>query len=181
MDSARPPRRDLAYGPWNDLHVLHIARNMRPVDAAEIFATRPDCDAFALYRDLAAIGPGHLWFEVVRPMTSMVPLAWMGVVATSPRNGVAHLAATPDLSLADATMIAARIRTRVIPALTAAGLIRVEAHSLASYRWAHRFLQRSGAVPEGPPRPNVGKAGEAFQTFVWLADVNPDPNTNPNT
>ena len=167
--------RELAYGPWNDRDVLHIARNMRAADVAEIFATRPDCDAWALYRDLAAVGGRHLWFEIARPLTSMVPLAWFGVVATSPRNGVAHLAATPDLTLPDARLIAARIRDRMIPALTQQGLIRVEAHSLAAHGWAHRFLKLAGALPEGAPRPNIGKAGEAFQCFVWLTD----PETTP--
>lgn len=172
-------QKDLAYGPWNDLDVLHIARNLRASDVEEIFATRPDCDAFALYRDLAAVGGRHLWFEIARPMQSMEPLAWFGVVATSPGNGIAHLAATSALTLSDASQIARRIRDRMIPELTARGLIRVEAHSLAAHVWAHRFLRYAGASEEGPPRPNVGKAGEAFQTFVWLAPADDDTQPNP--
>lgn len=160
----------LCFEPFYDPGVLHVCRNMRASDAAEIFATRPDMDSWALYRDLAAAQPAHLWFELVRPAAGLWPFALFGVMATSPGVGIAHLIATPDMSLGDARVIAARIRDKVIPTMIDAGMHRVEALSLSSYRWAHRFLKSAGARAEGPPRTQLGKAGEDFQCFVWLRD-----------
>jgi hypothetical protein len=170
---------DLLFQEWNDLDVLHIARAMRAADRVEIGATRPDNDPWALYRDMAAARQVYWWFETVRRPSEMMAMAWFGVVATSPGNGTAFMAGTDDLSLDVARQVAARIRQVVIPALTLQGLIRVEAHSLASHAWAHRFLRRAGAVAEGPPRRNVGKRGEAFQTFVWLAPPRDAPALHP--
>ena len=160
--------RDLAYEGFDDLPVLHISRHMRACDAEEVFATRPDSDAFTLYRDMASLGGRHLWFEVVRPATQVTPVALFGVVGTSPGNGQAHLIATDAFTHADARAVAARIRTRVIPALIEQGLHRVEALALDSHRWAHRFLRGAGAHRE-EPRPEMGKRGEDFRAFVWLA------------
>lgn len=169
----------LAFHPFDDLMALHVCRNMRAVDAEEIFAMRPDHDAFGLYRDIAAGGGRHLWLEIARPATSMQPVALFGVIATSPGCGLAHLVGTDALTLDHARQIAARIRDLVIPAMIEEGLHRVEANSLSSHRWAHRFLQACGARAEGLPRRCMGKAGEDFQTFVWIKDelpacLNPD-------
>lgn len=166
----RPPARDLAFEGFSDLTVLHICRHMRRVDAEEIFAMRHDSDAFALYRDMAALGGRHLWFEVVRPATELAPIALFGVVGTSPGCGQAHLIGTDDLRASDAVQIAARVRGVVIPAMLELGLHRVEALSLASHRWAHRFLRAAGATPERDLRRCLGRAREDFLTFVWLAD-----------
>ncbi|MEO0380503.1 MAG: hypothetical protein AAF252_09545 [Pseudomonadota bacterium] len=140
---------------------------MRAGDAAEIYAQRPDQNAFSLYRDLAAVGPRHLWFEIARPATSMDPVALFGVAGLSPGVGVAHMFGTDDLTLDHCRQIADRIRTVVVPAMLDLGLHRVHADSLASYHWAHRFLQRAGARFEGPCW-NLGRNGEDFATFVWL-------------
>lgn len=165
MTAARP----LAFSGWSDLDVLHICRNMRASDAAEVFALRPDCDAFALYRDMASLGPLRLWFEVARPADSMLPVALFGVVGASPGTGIAHLIATPELRWQDARQIATRIKALVIPAMLEAGLHRVEALSLASHRWAGRFLRAAGAT-RVEHRPAMGKHGEDFAVHVWLAE-----------
>lgn len=171
-----PQPRDLAFEGFTDLTVLHICRHMRRVDAEEIFAMRHDSDAFALYRDMAALGARHLWFEVVRPATQIAPIALFGVVGTSPGCGQAHLIGTDDLSASDAAQIAARVRNVVIPAMLQLGLHRVEALSLASHRWAHRFLRAAGATAERDLRRCLGRAREDFLTFVWLADdFTPEP------
>ena len=167
----------LSFEAWSDPMVLHVCRNMRPTDAAEIFALRPDMDAWSLYRDLAAMGGAHLWFEVARPVGRLTPVALFGVMATSPGVGLAHLIGTDELGLKEARQIAERIRKVVVPALIDAGLHRVEALSLSSYRWAHRFLQSAGARAEGPPRRALGRAGEDFQCFVWLKDELQSPET----
>lgn len=159
--------RELVFEGWDDLLVLHVLRNMRALDAEEIFATRPDSDPFALYRDMAALGGRHLWFELVRPADSMVPVALFGVVGTSPGNGQAHLVATDAFTLADARRVAARIRDLVIPAMLDIGLHRVEALSLDSHGWAHRFLRAAGAT-RVEPRPALGRRGEDFRALVWL-------------
>ncbi|WP_112312503.1 hypothetical protein [Pseudogemmobacter bohemicus] len=169
----------LSFEAFSDLMVLYLCQQMRASDAAEIFAMRPDMDAWSLYRDLAASQPAHLWFEVARPAGGLVPLAFFGVMATSPGVGIAHLVGTKHLGLAEAREIAARIRLLVIPAMIAEGLHRVEALSLSRYRWAHRFLQSAGARPEGPPRRALGRAGEDFQCFVWLKDELQPPETSP--
>jgi hypothetical protein len=160
--------RALAFSGWSDLDVLHICRNMRASDVAEVFALRPDCDAFALYRDMASLGGRHLWFEVVRPVDAMLPIALFGVVGSSPGTGVAHLIGTPELSWSDSRQIATRIKARVIPAMLAEGLHRVEAFSLAAHPWAGRFLRAAGAT-RVEPRPAMGKDGEDFAVHVWLA------------
>lgn len=173
--------RALVFEPFDDLTVLHVCRRMRRVDAEEVFAMRPDDDAFALYRDMAALGGRHLWFDVVRPADSIVPIAMFGVVASSPGNGIAHMVATDALTLSDAGQIAHRVQTVLKPVMLQAGLHRVEALSLASHTWAHRFLRQTGARAEGPIRPGLGKRGEAFQTFVWLKSELPheDPRNLP--
>ncbi|MES2667448.1 MAG: hypothetical protein V4712_15220 [Pseudomonadota bacterium] len=162
--------RPLAFEGFSDLTVLHVCRHMRRVDAEEVFAMRPDADAFALYRDIAALGGRHLWFEVVRPATAMQPIALFGVVGTSPGCGLAHMIATDDLTAGDARQIVARIHSAVAPVMLDHGLHRIEALALSSHRWAHRFLRACGALPEGPPRRATGKCGEDFQAFVWLRD-----------
>lgn len=160
--------RALAYSGWSDLDVLHIVRNMRASDVAEVFALRPDCDAFALYRDMASLGPRHLWFEVVRPADAMLPVALFGVVGSSPGTGIAHMIGTPDLTWHDARQIATRIKAMVIPEMLSLGLHRVEALALMRHSWAHRFLRAAGAT-RVEPRPAMGKDGEDFAVHVWLA------------
>ena len=158
----------LVFEPFSAPMALHICQNMRDLDVDEIFATRyDDCAPWALFHDLQAAAPGCAWFEIARPETSTLPIALFGVSPQSPGTGAAFLIGTRQLRLAHARQIAARIREVIIPALLRAGLHRVEAHSLASYRWAHRFMRSAGAQSEGI-RHNMGKAGEDFETFVWL-------------
>jgi len=157
----------LTFDRWSDPMVLQLCQNMRASDAAEIYAQRPDTNAFSLYRDLAAIGQHHLWFEIARPATGMQPVALFGVAGISPGVAVAHMFGTDDLSLDHARQIADRIRHVVIPAMLDLGLHRVQVHSLVGYRWAHRFLERAGARFEGPCK-SLGRDGEDFATYVWL-------------
>lgn len=155
---------------FDDPGALHICRNMRRTDAAEIYAMRPEMDAWALYRDLATMRPAHLWLEMIRPFAQVQPVALFGVMGTSPGVGAAHLIGTPAFGRLAAQAVIARIQHVIIPELLDSGLHRVEALSLASYGWAHRFLRAAGAEAEGPPRRALGKAGEDFQSFVWLKD-----------
>jgi hypothetical protein len=173
---------DLVFEPWDDLGVLHVVRQMRAIDAAEIFALRPDDDPFALYRDMAAIDGRHLWLELARPATSMQPVALFGAVATSPGCAQAHMIGTPALTTRHAAAIAARVRTRVLPFLRGAfRLHRGEALALDAHHWATRFLTACGATRR-EPRPRLGRNGEDFTAFVWLAeDLWPDPETDPLT
>lgn len=170
--------RPLAFSGFDDRQLLHVLANMRSVDAEEVCAMRPDCDYFGMYRDICALGPRHLWFELVRPAECFHPVAFFGVVGTSPGNGQAHLLATDLFSLSDARQVAARIRQLVIPAMREAGLHRVEALSLGSHQWAHRFLRGAGATRE-EARPGLGKAGEDFRAFVWLGRDMPQPILSP--
>ncbi len=159
----------LIFEPWSDPLALYLARNMRASDAAEIFAQRADRNPFALYRDMAALRPRHLWFEIVRERTEVWPVALFGVVQTGPGVGTAHMFGTPGLSLGAARIIAGRIRSTVIPAMIEKGMHRVEALSLTDYHWAHRFMRRAGARVEGT-RLRLGSQGEDFTCFVWLKE-----------
>lgn len=159
--------QQLVFESWTDAMALHVCRNMRPNDFKEIFAQRADDDPWALYRDMASMGPAHLWLEIARAADTAVPIALFGVMQVSPGVGVAHLMGTKGLTVHAAAQISARIREYVIPAMLEAGLHRVEAHSLAEYRWAHRFLRSTGAVCEGI-RTAVGRDGEDFACFIWL-------------
>ncbi len=157
----------LTFEGWSDAMVLHLCKNMRAKDAEEIYAQRPDQNAFSLYRDLADVGPRHLWFEVARPAASMTPVALFGVAALSPGVGVAHMFGTDALTINHCRQIADRIRDVVVPAMLDRGLHRVHADSLATYHWSHRFLLRAGARFEGPCW-SLGRDGQDFATFVWL-------------
>lgn len=160
----------LTYEPFSAPMALHVCRNLRPMDAAEVFATRPDDDPWALFGDLSAVAPVCPWIEIARPATSTRPVALFGVAPQSPGVGSAFLVATREFTLGHARQLAARIRTHMVPALTEAGFHRVEAQSLATYRWAHRFMRSAGARSEGIRRA-MGKAGEDFETFVWLKET----------
>lgn len=162
-------KQKLEYEGWDDPMVLHVCAKMRAVDREEIFCQRADDDAWGFHRELAFIGARHLWFELARPREEILPVAFFGVVATGPGIGSAHLAGTDDLTLDHARQIAARIRQEVIPTMLECGLHRVEALSLKSHRWAHRFLKSAGARVEGE-RLAMGRDREDFLSFVWLAD-----------
>jgi hypothetical protein len=139
---------------------------MRACDAAEIYALRPNQNAYSLYRDMAMVRP-YLWFEVVRPVTSMTPVALFGVAALSPGVAQAHMFATDDMTIDHARQIADRVKGVVIPTLLDAGLHRVQAQSLAGYVWAHRFMRRCGARFEAPCW-SLGADGQDYASFVWL-------------
>ena len=158
---------ELTYEGWSDPMVLWLCQNMRASDAAEIYAMRPDENAFGLYRDMADLGPRHLWFEVARPASSMLPVALFGVAALSPGVAQAHMFGTDGMTISHARQIADRIKTHVIPAMLDLGLHRVQAHSLADYAWAHRFMRRAGAKFEAPCW-SLGGDGQDFASFVWL-------------
>ena len=157
----------LTFEGWSDPMVLYLCQNMRAGDMAEIFCQRPEVDAYALYRDMANLGPLHLWFEVARPSDSHIPVALFGMVQTGPGIGVAHMFGTDELTLDHARQIADRVRNVATPIMIDRGIHRVEALSLENYHWAHRFLRRAGARVEGP-RAALGKNGENFTCFVWL-------------
>lgn len=170
---------NLTYGDWQDMDVVHLCKNMRALDMAEIYCQRADDCPWSLYRDLANLGGAHLWFEVARPVTNVKAVALFGVVQTSPTVGVAHMFGTDQLTIDHCRQISRRIRDTVVPAMIDAGLHRVEALSLSNYKWAHRFLSQAGAHVEGQRRA-VGKNGEDFTSFVWLRPEN-SPNLTPKT
>lgn len=168
----------VVFEPWSDFDVLHVCLNMRACDAEEIFALSYEDDPWGYYRLLAAQRPLFEWFEVVRPADDITPVAIFGVSQTGPGQAVAHLAATDGFTLPMALLIAKRVRETLKPVMLEAGLHRIEALSLSSHRWAHRFLRQCGAVSEGT-RAGIGRAGEDYECFVWLkSTIQPKENDN---
>jgi hypothetical protein len=76
--------------------------------------------------------------------------------------------ATPQLRPLHARAIARRIRDLVVPRMIAAGLHRADCESWAGHAGAHAFLGWAGAT-RGALRRGVGRRGEDFVEFYWLA------------
>lgn len=154
---------------WDDAAVLHVCRHLRARDVAEVFATRAEVDGWALYVDLRLHAPNMAWFEVVRAEAWGLPVAVMGVMRRWPGVGSAFLLGTDGFTIPIAREVADMVRLRMRDGMAEAGMHRVDCQSLASYRAAHRFLERCGAKPEGY-REAIGKEREDFIDFVWVAD-----------
>lgn len=159
----------IAFGPWNGSDVLDVVLAMRPADRREVFATRPDDCPWRLFSDLWLARPGMVWAEVVYDGTILgEPLATFGVAQRSPGVGSAFMLATARLRPMQARALARRVRTVVAPHLVKAGLHRADCESWAGHASAHAFLRWAGAE-RGQPRRGVGRRGEDFVEFAWLA------------
>lgn len=147
--------------------VLHVARNMREMDAREILDIHKslDRDAFAAVAStmipgaLVAIGAGLDG----APFCAAVLLVCSS--ESKPWLAEASLFATDDFPLLARPLIRF-VRQRVIPALIADGVRRVEARVLESYAVSRRFLRACGAVEEFP-MPDHGPAGQRYVMCAW--------------
>jgi len=147
--------------------VLHVSRNMREMDAREIFLMLDgfDRDTFAAVtstmvpRARVALGvglDGSPFCAAVLVICSAESSPWLAV---------ASLFATDDFPRL-APWLIRHIRKTIIPALLAEGVRRVEARALASYAVTRRFLRAAGAVEEAP-LPDHGPNSESYILCAW--------------
>lgn len=143
--------------------VTFVARRMRALDRAEIFATRWDDDPDAVAAETVALarigcvawnGTGDAGEPVA--VACAMPL-WPGVWSIG-------LYAT-DAWPAVARQVTRWIK-RTIPALIAAGGHRAECRSLATHATAHRWMERLGAVREAVLT-GYGRNRETFYLYAW--------------
>lgn len=160
----------VAFGPYDASCVLDVILNMRPADRREVYATRQGEDPWALFADVHAAQAASLWFEVLYDGDLMgLPVGFYGVNLRSPGVGSAYMIATAALRPMQARALARRVRGATIPALVAQGLRRVDCESMEGHAAAHAFLRWAGARGAPQPRRAIGKRGEDFREFAWLA------------
>jgi len=141
--------------------VLDVARAMRAMDRREILALHKnlDADLFAAVvsaqvpRARAALGfglDGNPFCAVVLLICGSESTPWLGEASLFATDAFPRLAGP----------LTRYVRRRLIPALLADGLRRVECRALASYAQTRRFLRACGAVEEavlhdhGPDSPD---------------------------
>ncbi len=147
--------------------VLHVARNMRAMDAREILDIHKD-----LNRDLFAAVVSTkvpdarlaLGFGLDGSPFCAVVLLICGSEST-PWLGDASLFATDEFPRLAQPLIRF-IRRAVIPSLMQAGLRRVECRALASYTATRRFLKACGAVEEAV-LPDHGPDSPDYVLCAW--------------
>lgn len=142
--------------------VEHIARNMRPDDAREIYCTRWTDDPHDLARDAMRSRFGCV-------VARGEPVAAIGAVAASPGVFCVWMFAThawPRVALT-ATKWALR---SLKPTLLANGH-RAETRSIEDHHRAHAWLSLLGFRAECK-MPDVGRNRETFIQYAWrLSDV----------
>lgn len=160
----------VAFGPYDPSCALRVILSMRAADAREVYASRPADDPWALFGDVHATQAASLWFEMLfRPDLLGAAVAFFGVSPRAPGVGSAYMIATDELAPLDALALARRVRRVVIPAMIAAGLRRVDCESMEGHAQAHAFLRWAGATAAAAPRRAIGRNGEDFREFAWLA------------
>jgi hypothetical protein len=141
---------------------LFVAKNMRPADRKEIFATRWNDDVFDLALDCTFVGK----FGWIASLDE--PIAVMGCAPLHPGVWSAFCFGTCRFSGISTDLTKFIIRV-VCPALVAAGAHRLECWSIDGHTDAHRWLKILGAKRESVRR-NYGRRGEDFYCFAWDFD-----------
>lgn len=158
-----------AFGGWSSAAILSVCLGMRTADRREVFATRADEDPHGVFADIYAMKAACVWLDVVYAREGLGPaVAFFGVFQRSPGVGSAVMLATPHLTAMQARAVAARVRRHAIPTLVELGFRRVDCQSVEGHDEAHAFLGWCGARA-GDLREGVGKGGEDFREFRWLA------------
>jgi hypothetical protein len=147
--------------------VLHVARNMREMDAREIFLMLDglDRDTFAAVtstmvpRARVALGVGLDG----APFCAAVLVICS--TESSPWFASASLFATADFPRL-AFWLVRHVRKVIIPALLADGVRRVECRALAGYVESRRFLRAAGAVEE-TILTDHGPGSETYVLCAW--------------
>ncbi len=141
--------------------VLAVAERMRPLDRAEVYATRRSEDP----GELAEVAAGWSRFGAVAATPAGTPAAAIGAVELWPGVWSVWMFATAEWPAV--AIAVTRYARRMLPRqLLEAGAHRAECRSLASHEAAHRWMRSIGARREGELA-GYGKDGEDFVTFAW--------------
>ena len=152
--------------PADPLSVMHICRNMREADRAEIFALRWSDNPMDLAEDTMNVR-GPKW---VAHVEGVGPVAAYGAAPMWPGVWSLWLYGTPHFQQIGGRLTR-HIRRVMIPALTIAGAHRAEARSLSTHTEAHIWLDRLGGRREAVLA-GYGKNGEDFVVFSWQVGLN---------
>lgn len=138
---------------------LHIATHMRASDRAEVMATRWNDSSHDFAAECMHLsGP-----KLAAMLPDGEPVAMGGVAPNHPGVGQAWMVGTDRIG--EMGIQIAHTCRRAVRALFAdGGLHRIQAHSIASHDWAHRWL-RSIGFSEEARLPAYGKGGEDFLVF----------------
>lgn len=148
------------------INVTYVARNMRDMDAKELFATRYEDDPDALAMDMMTRW-GPMWWIAGNAETRR-PIAVIGATERWPGMWQVGMFATDEFGQIGLGLTRWVVR-RMIPTIreTPSGVRRAEAYSIEGHDVAHRWLEMLGAVREPLPLDGYGKGGETFHKFVW--------------
>lgn len=147
--------------------ISHVALNMRPADAREIFACRADDDPTALAWEIMTRQP------LGTVIATRLPVAVVGAAQGWPGFFRVFMFATPAWPTVS-RCTTRYVRKTLIPALLARGARRAECRSSADHHHAHRWLEALGAVREAV-LPDHGRNGETFYQYAWRLS---DPQWN---
>ncbi len=143
---------------------LYVARNMRPADRAEIFATRWNDSAEDVAKD-CTVFERFCWVAY----DGDTPCAVIGAVPMHPGVWSVFMFATNNFKNIGLGLTRF-VKKVIVPALTATGAHRAECAALAEHSEAHRWLEILGARQEGGLLREYGRNGEDFVKFVWRRD-----------
>jgi hypothetical protein len=152
--------------PWAG-DILHVARNMREMDAREILDVRPERDPDLLAAGFAANRERMRVCYVAGLDTSRVATAVVAVWSSDATPWLAEAAmfATPDFPLL-ARALVRHIRRDTAPQILATGISRMEARALAAHADSRRFLRACGAIEE-TLLPDYGRRREPYVLCAW--------------
>lgn len=151
-----------------DADVRDVALRMRADDFAEFSAVSFAEDRTMLAGSLAERYGARP--EILCGRFERRPVCIGGAVQSRPNVATLLFFATDEFPMI-ALEITRFVRRRLLPALTARGVHRVEAVSLASHVRAHAWLKTLGLRPETGPLNGYGKGGEAFIQFSRVSDA----------
>lgn len=160
--------RRMTINPINDGDLLYIARNMRPEDRDEIYATRWSEDPNQLVDDCMSVA------SLPTSHTAMMglerPIAVIGAVEPWPGCWDVWLFATEEFPLIAFSMTK-YVRKVFIPALLERGMKRAHCRSIVGHTKNHAWLRENGANLEHERvLKSWGKDGEDFVMFTWFRD-----------
>ena len=148
--------------------LLDLCRQMRALDAAEIFALRshsdPDRLALEIYaalpRAARAYAIGLDSGRGVKAFLALWPMDESGALAS------AHLFATDDFPRV-APRLVRFVRRTLIPEMMAAGMRRAECRVMERHAPSRAFLRACGAVEESGPLLDMAPNGESYILAAW--------------
>ncbi len=151
--------------PLTDGDLLFIARNMRPADRAEIYATRWGDDPNWLVDDCLTVSQGPGAYAVIAGIER--PIAVVGAVQSWPGVFDVWAFGTPEFQRIGFALTK-HIRRVMIPLLIERGAHRAHCRSLSSHTDAHDWLRMLGAHEKRDKEfKGWGKNGEDFKMFEW--------------